>query len=121
MPIVKIIIAPELQESFQEKSSLLKNALPVLIDSHFSPKPGTQQIMVIPALLALEGCSILIEIFHRHSLLRTADIRQSFVDDINEFFSSHFNSSVRVRAIGIEPTHIAAQDKFMESSHDNGI
>lgn len=118
MPILTITIAEGLVDAISRTSEETSEGLLELIHKHLAPAAGTEQIMFVPSIGKVVGCSILTHLVHRASDSRTAEIRKACADAICAFLAEKYDCSVRVRLIATQSSDIAAADIFKESGDE---
>lgn len=110
MPILRLTVAPELEETVRSKYREAAAKLTELVESHFTPAPGTLQIIFQPTLAMPVGHALFAEVLHRAKPDRTRHTRNAFARDLAGVLHALFQSSVRVRVIAIEQDALAAAD-----------
>ena len=110
MPIAQIIVAPDAVEHFTNHGQALVRQLGDHLLQHLRAAPKTLQITVVPSLLPPVGCDILCLVHHRGSQWRSAEVRATCAEAINQTLRAATGRSVRVRLIAVDPDNIAAKD-----------
>ena len=110
MPILRLTVAPELEDAVRSKHREAAAKLTEIVESHFAPAPGTLQIVFQPTLAMPAGHGLLVEVLHRAMPDRTRHTRNAFARDIALVLQALFRASVRVRVIAIEQDALASAD-----------
>jgi hypothetical protein len=110
MPILRITVAPELEPAVRAKSAEAAGQLAALIESHFSPAPGTLQICFQSTIAMPVGHALLAEVLHRATPDRSRGTRNALARDLAGVLHTLFNASVRVRVTAVEQDTLAAAD-----------
>jgi hypothetical protein len=110
MPILRVTVAPELEQEVRINFRAAAAQLTDLIEVHFTPAPNTLQIVFQPTIAMPVGHALLVELLHRASPDRNRGVRNALARDLASVLHSLFNASVRVRIMGIEPDALAAAD-----------
>tara|TARA_R110002051_G_scaffold237695_2_gene298526 strand:- start:536 stop:889 length:354 start_codon:yes stop_codon:yes gene_type:complete len=110
MPILTVTVSPELVEKVSLDATNTAENLLAILHKHLAPRPGTEQIMFVPAFGAVTGCALLVRMDHRASESRPAPVRKACADAICRYLAEKFDTSVRVRLIALNPDDIAASD-----------
>lgn len=110
MPILTLTVSPDLVPVIDRSGDEIADHLLGIIRDYLAPRPGTEQIMFIPALAAIRGCALLARLEHRASETRPMEIRKACADAIASYLADRFATSIRVRLIALDPENIGVSD-----------